>query len=220
MSWGRHGQGPRSYHHGNLKEALVRAALELIAEKGPAGFTFADAARWAGVSPAAPYRHFRDRDALLADVARRGFEEFTGALLKAWDDGRPDVVTAFDRLGKTYLAFAKREPSYYSAMFEAGVAPDGDPDLRAASERAFGVLRLAAEKLVLLMPAQGRPPALMVALHVWSMTHGIASLFGRGDAARRALPMPPEELLEAAVLIYLRGLGLTAGGATSGRSSF
>ena len=96
---------PRGYHHGNLKEALVRAALELIAEKGPAGFTFADAARWAGVSPAAPYRHFRDRDELLADVARRGFEQFAAALAKAWDDGKPDVLTAFDRLGKAYLAF-------------------------------------------------------------------------------------------------------------------
>src|SRR5471030_779911 len=74
MKWGKRPNprgGPRGYHHGNLKEALVRAALELIAEKGPAGFTFADAARWAGVSPAAPYRHFRDRDELLADVARR-----------------------------------------------------------------------------------------------------------------------------------------------------
>ena len=75
------------------------------------------------------------------------------------------------------------------------------------------MLRAAAEKLVALMPPQGRPPALMVALHVWSMTHGIASLFGRGDAARRTLPMPPEELLEAAVLIYLRGLGLNAAAA-------
>ena len=75
-------------------------------------------------------------------------------------------------------------------------------------EDAFAVLRAAAEKLVMLMPPQGRPPALMVALHVWAMTHGIASLFGRGDAARRTLPMQPEELLEAAVLIYLRGLGL------------
>ena len=64
MKWGRRSE-PRGYHHGNLKEALVRAALDLIAEKGPAGFTFADAARWAGVSPAAPYRHFRDRDELL-----------------------------------------------------------------------------------------------------------------------------------------------------------
>jgi AcrR family transcriptional regulator len=211
MNWGRRGHGPRGYHHGNLKEALVRAALELIAEKGPAGFTFADAARWAGVSPAAPYRHYRDRDALLADVAKRGFDEFATALAKAWDDGRPDTLTAFDRVGKAYLDFAKREPAYYSAMFEAGVPADADPQLREVGERAFGVLREAAEKLVALMPAKGRPPALMVALHVWSMTHGIASLFGRGDAARRALPMPPEELLEAAVLIYLRGLGLPDG---------
>jgi AcrR family transcriptional regulator len=208
MTWGKRGPGPRGYHHGNLKEALVRAALELIAEKGPAGFTFADAARWAGVSPAAPYRHFRDRDALLADVARRGFEEFAAALAKGWDDGRPDVMSAFDRLGRIYLDFAKREPSYYSAMFEAGVPLDADPQLRETSERAFAVLRSAAEKLVALMPAPGRPPALMVALHIWALTHGIASLFGRGDAARRALPMPPEELLEAAMLIYLRGLGL------------
>ncbi len=215
MKWGKHsgpaggpGPGPRGYHHGNLKEALVRAALELIAEKGPAGFTFADAARWAGVSPAAPYRHFRDRDELMADVARRGFEQFSAGLAKAWDDGRPDVMTAFDRLGKTYLDYAKREPAYYSAMFEAGVPLDTDPQLREASENAFAVLRAAAERLVALMPAKGRPPALMVALHIWSMTHGIASLFARGDAARRALPMPPEELLEAAVLIYFRGLGL------------
>ena len=106
---------------------------------------------------------------------------------KAWDDGKPDVMTAFDRLGKTYLAFAKREPAYYSAMFEAGVPLDTDRELREASENAFAVLRAAAEKLVSLMPSQGRPPALMVALHVWSMTHGIASLFGRGDAARRNL---------------------------------
>ena len=212
MKWGRRA-GPRGYHHGNLKEALVRAALELIAEKGAAGFTFADAARWAGVSPAAPYRHFRDRDALLADVARRGFQEFAAALAQAWDDGHPDVMTAFDRLGKTYLAFAKREPAYYSAMFEAGVALDSDRELRESSENAFAVLRAAAEKLVTLMPPQGRPPALMVALHVWAMTHGIASLFGRGDAARRALPMSPEELLEAAILIYLRGLGLNAAAA-------
>jgi AcrR family transcriptional regulator len=202
---------PRGYHHGNLKEALLRAALELIAEKGPAGFTFADAARWAGVSPAAPYRHFRDRDELIANVARRGFELFGEALNKAWDEGRPDMMKAFDRVGRAYLDFAKNQPAYYSAMFEAGVSLDTDPQLRTASEASFAVLRGAAEKIVALMPAQGRPPALMVALHVWSMTHGIASLFGRGDAARRALPMPPEELLEAAMLIYLRGLGLTGG---------
>jgi AcrR family transcriptional regulator len=73
MSWSKDGSdgGRRGYHHGNLREALIRAALELIAEKGPGGLTFAEAARAAGVSSAAPYRHFRDRDALMADVARR-----------------------------------------------------------------------------------------------------------------------------------------------------
>ena len=68
--------------------------------------------------------------------------------------------------------------------------------------------RGAAETLIARMPADKRPPALMMALHVWALSHGIASLFGRADAGRRTLPMSPEELLEAAVLVYLRGLGL------------
>ena len=211
MSWSKDERGgPRGYHHGNLKEALLRAALELIAQKGPAGFTFAEAARWAGVSPAAPYRHFRDRDELLANVALRGFERFAIVLDKAWDDGRPQPFAALDRLGKAYLKFARAEPAYYSAMFEAGIPLATSAELRDAGERAFAVLRSASEMLCAQMPPQSRPPVLMVALHIWAMSHGIASLFGRGDAARRTLPMSPEELLEAAVLVYLRGLGLTS----------
>ena len=218
MSWSRQGPGSndgpgrRGYHHGNLREALVRAALELIAQKGPAGFTFADAARWAGVSSAAPYRHFRDRDALLADVARRGFERFENALRRAWDEGRPDAYRAFEEVGRAYLHFARNEPAYYSAMFEAGVSLEADPGLREAAERAFEVLRHASETLCARMPADRRPPALMMSLHIWALSHGIASLFGRGDEGRRPLPMQPEELLEAGVLIYLRGLGLLAPG--------
>ena len=209
MSWSKEDkESPRGYHHGNLKEALLRAALELIAQKGPAGFTFAEAARWAGVSPAAPYRHFRDRDELLASIALRGFHQFEEALARAWDEGRPDVFFALDRLGRAYLDFARSEPAYYSAMFEAGVPLAGNPELRDAGDRAFAVLRAAAEKLCAQVPARDRPPALMVALHIWAMAHGIASLFGRGDAARRALPIAAEELLEAQTLIYLRGLGV------------
>ena len=211
MSWTRQRgpSGPRGYHHGNLKEALIRAALALIAQKGAAGVTFAEAARWAGVSPAAPYRHFRDRDELLADVARRGFEQFEAALAGAWGSGRPDVFTAFDRIGKAHLQFARSEPAYYYAMFEAGILLESSPELREAGERSFSVLRQATEQLVATMPAQSRPPVLMMALHIWALSHGIASLFGRGDTAGRALPMSAEDLLEAAVLIYLRGLGLS-----------
>jgi len=210
MSWSKQGgrSGPRGYHHGNLKEALIRAALDLIAKKGPAGFTFAEAARWAGVSPAAPYRHFRDRDELLADVARRGFDQFEAALARAWNGGSPEPFAAFERVGRAYLQFARDEPAYYSAMFEAGIPPDINPELREAGERAFAVLRMATEQLVATMPAANRPPVLMMALHIWALSHGIASLFGRGDAARRTLPMSAEELLEAAVLIYLQGLGV------------
>ncbi len=138
MSWRKEqGRAERGYHHGNLKEALLQAALGLIAEKGAAGFTFADAARMAGVSPAAPYRHFRDRDELLSSIAQRGFEQFEAMLTQAWDDGRPDTVTAFERVGKAYLAFAREEPAFYSAMFESGLPVDLNPALLAASERAF-----------------------------------------------------------------------------------
>src|SRR5436305_13209316 len=209
MSWRKdQGRAERGYHHGNLKEALLQAALGLIAEKGAAGFLFADAARMAGVSPADPYRHFRDRDELLSSIAQRGFEQFEALLMQAWDDGRPDTVTAFERLGKAYLAFAREEPAFYSAMFESGVPVETTPALSAASERAFAVIRAAAERLAALVPPnRPRPPALMMALHIWSMSHGVASLFGRGDAARRKLPMSAEDLLEAEVLIYLRGLG-------------
>jgi AcrR family transcriptional regulator len=209
MSWKRNNPDPpRGYHHGNLKEELIRAALGLIGEKGPNGFTFAEAARVAGVSPAAPYRHYRDKDALLADVATRGFEVFEAALVRAWDQGRPDPETAFHRLGRAYLAFAHDEPAYYSAMFEAGVPLDASPELRSAADRAFHGLRQASEALIALLPAGKRPPALMMALHVWSMSHGVAALFGRADGGRRPLPMSAAELLEAGMLIYLQGLGL------------
>jgi AcrR family transcriptional regulator len=215
MAWKKESGGDsqaRGYHHGNLREALIKAARDLIKEKGPAGFTFAEAARSAGVSAAAPYRHFRDRDALLADVAREGFKRFEAMLKTGWAGGKPDPITAFQNIGRAYLAFARAEPAYYAAMFESALPPDHSPDLREAGDRAFAVLRGAAEALAAQMPAKSRPPALMMSLHFWSMAHGIASLFGRGDSGRRSLPMSAEELLESAMLIYLQGLGFPQNG--------
>ncbi|MGE0701475.1 MAG: TetR/AcrR family transcriptional regulator [Hyphomicrobiaceae bacterium] len=196
----------RGYHHGNLKEALVEAALALIRAKGPGGFTFAEAARQAGVSPAAPYRHFRDRDALMAEVAKRGYLQLEKGLAEAWNGARPEPILALDAVGKAFLAFARQEPACYAAMFESGLPATADPELHAAAEGAFGVLKSAVEAVVATLPATDRPPVTMMALHLWAQAHGIASLFGRGDAARRPIPMTPEELLEAATLIYLRGL--------------
>ena len=95
-------------------------------------------------------------------------------------------------------------------MFEAGIPLDTNPEFRDAGDRAFNVLRSADRVAGRDHAGEARPPVLMMALHIWALSHGIASLFGRGDAARRKLPMAPEELLEAGVLIYLRGLGLSA----------
>jgi AcrR family transcriptional regulator len=186
----------------------MKAALDLIAAKGPAGFTFAEAARAAGVSPAAPYRHYRDRDALMADVARRAFELFETKLKQAWAGGTPDAFTAFERVGRAYLAFARQEPAQYSAMFESGLSFAAFPDLHVAGDRAFAVLKDACAAMVANLPDDKRPPVMMMALHIWAEAHGIASLFARGDEARRPIPMTPEDLLDAAVLIYLDGLGV------------
>ena len=215
MSWSDPrdgGAGRRGYHHGNLKEALLDAALELIAAKGPAGFTVAEAARLAGVSPAAPYRHFRDADALLAEVALRGFERLAEALRKAWNNGAPNPMAAFEDMGRAYLAFARSEPAYYAAMFDSRIASEAHPNLQAAGDRAFNVLRDAAEVLSASFPKERRPPSLMIALHIWAMSHGIASLFVRPDPSRRKLPMSAEDLLEAGVLLYLQSLGGTGAG--------
>lgn len=208
MSWS--GQ-KRGYHHGNLREALVEAALVLIAEGGPASFTIAEAARRAGVSPGAPYRHFRDAEALLAEVALRGFERLGDALTQAWRDGKPEPVQAFENIGRAYLTFARNEPAFYTTMFEARIDVEAYPGLSTASDRAFAVLRKAAETVTAAAPKARRPPALMVALHVWAMAHGIASLFCRPDAGRRKLPMSAEELLEAGLLVYLQSLGIAGG---------
>jgi AcrR family transcriptional regulator len=203
--------GRRGYHHGNLREALIDAALELIGAKGPAGFTIAEAARLAGVSPAAPYRHFRDAEALLAEVAIRGFDRFADRLAKGWNGGRPDPVRAFEDLGRAYLAFAREQPAYYAAMFDSRLAIETHPEMHAAGERAFTVLREAADQVAATLPQARRPPSLMIALHVWAMAHGIASLFLREGPSRRKLPMAAEDLLEAGLLIYLQSLGLAGG---------
>jgi AcrR family transcriptional regulator len=216
MSWSGPsdgGSGRRGYHHGNLREALIDAAVALVGAKGPAGFTIAEAARLAGVSPAAPYRHFRDAEALLVEVAVRGFDRFADRLAKAWNDGRPDPVRAFEDLGRAYLAFARQEPAYYAAMFDSSLSADAHPALQAAGDRAFAVLREAADRLAATAPKDRRPPSLMMALHIWAMAHGIASLFVREVPSRRKLPMTAEDLLEAGVLLYLQSLGL-AGAAT------
>ncbi|MGY6696955.1 MAG: TetR/AcrR family transcriptional regulator [Roseinatronobacter sp.] len=197
----------RGYHHGNLRQALVEAALELIAEKGPQGFTMAEAAKQADVSAAAPYRHFTGREDLIIEMARQGFDLFADLLEFAYRDGQPSPLTAFESVGRAYLAFARKHPGHYVAMFESGVTPNATRDLASACARANQVLVRAAHDLSQRLPPHRRPPTEMFAAHVTAMSHGIVELYARGTPGSRS-PYTPEQLLETGIGIYLRGLGL------------
>lgn len=197
----------RGYHHGNLREALIEATLPLIVEKGPFGFTLAEAARAANVSSAAPYRHFAGREELLAAVAIRGFGLFADVMEAAYSDGLPSDLAAFEAVGRAYLNFARENPGYYIAMFESGVKIASNPDLARVADRAMATLTDAASRLSAHLPVEDRPPATLVAHHIWAMSHGVVELFARGEPGARA-PFTPEDILESGTGIYLRGLGL------------
>ena len=197
----------RGYHHGNLRQALVDAALALIEQKGPAGFTLSEAAKRAGVTPAAVYRHFDGREALIAEAARQGHGIFADLMEHAAASTEGSDRAKFEATGRAYLAFARRFPGQYMAMFESGISVNATPELAAAAARSARILEAAAEALSAHIPPEMRPPASMFSAHVWAMSHGVVELFARGAPGTKS-PFAPEDLLETGIGIYLRGLGL------------
>lgn len=196
----------RGYHHGNLRQALVESALTLIEEKGPTGFTLSEAAKLAGVTPAAVYRHFAGREDLIAEAARQGYEIFADVMQYAYDSGQPSALAAFEATGRAYLAFACKYPGHYIAMFESGISVQHSPELAAVSAKARGVLERAATDLSEHIPPEKRPPPAMFSAHIWALSHGVVELFARNSPGTQA-PFPPEDLLETGIGVYLRGLG-------------
>lgn len=199
----------RGYHHGNLRQALVDAALDLIREKGPTGFTLSEAAKQAGVTPAAVYRHFEGREDLIAEAALQGYEIFADLMQYAYDKGQPSDLAAFEATGRAYLAFARKHPGHYIAMFESGISVNRNPELAAVARRAWAVLEKAAADLSRHIPPEKRPPAAMFSAHIWALSHGVVELFARNSPGTQS-PFPPEDLLETGIGVYLRGLGLIA----------
>ncbi|MEQ6203843.1 TetR/AcrR family transcriptional regulator [Sulfitobacter sp. HNIBRBA2951] len=199
----------RGYHHGNLRQALVDAALQLIESKGPTGFTLSEAAKQAGVTPAAVYRHFEGREDLIAEAALQGYEIFGELMQFAYESGQPSALQAFEATGRAYLAFARKYPGHYIAMFESGIQINRTAALASVVNRANAVLEKAATDLSQHIPEDKRPPASMFSAHIWAMSHGVVELFARNSPGR-ASPFPPEDLLETGIGIYLRGLGLIA----------
>jgi AcrR family transcriptional regulator len=197
----------RGYHHGDLKRALVDGALRLIEEKGPTGFTLSEAAREAGVTPAAVYRHFEGREDLIAEAARQGYEIFADLMEYAYAKGQPSALASFEATGRAYLAFARKYPGHYVAMFESGISIQRTPELNEVATRAMGVLERASVELSKHIPEEKRPPPQMFSAHIWALSHGVVELFARGSPGTKS-PFPPEELLESGIGVYLRGLGL------------
>jgi AcrR family transcriptional regulator len=182
-------QARKGYHHGNLRDALIDAARQLLTERGAQGFTLVDAARLAGVSAAAPYRHFRDKEALLAEVALGGFRDFAarqqGALA-----GHSDPIAAFRAMGLAYLAFAQEEPGAYAAMFMAGHSGDM---AKATGDSGFEALVRALKPLVGDPPPLGVDP-MKLACQVWALSHGVAMLSASGQL-QAGFGVNPQDLL-------------------------
>jgi AcrR family transcriptional regulator len=195
-----------TYHHGDLKRALIEAALTLVAEKGPRGFTLTEAARRAGVSPAAPYRHFPDKAHLLAAVAEQGFGELHEALVAA-GSGVPDARARVMAMARGYVRWAVAHPEYYQVMFGGDTKKSEHPGLLEAGGSTFGCLLEVITECLSSGLIQGDDP-LRIAGPMWSTIHGIATLAIGGDLGQVGIDEQPEDLVQRSANVLLAGLAL------------
>ena len=178
------GRGPKrdTYHHGDLRRELLAAAEQVLLARGVHGFTLREAARRAGVSPAAPAHHFGDVRGLLTEIARLGFAEFAAALLAADAAGGTDPARRLQEQAQAYVRFALDRPARFTLMFSNDVYDKGNPQLQEVAHRAYEVLEAAVRD------ARGRPllQALDAESHglllgTWSIVHGFAHLALGGE---------------------------------------
>jgi len=188
----------RAYHHGDLKEALLKASLELVSEKGPHGFTLAEVCRKAGVSVAAPYRHYRDREALLAAIALAGFELQYEAMAEALAKCQDKTFEGLRSLATSYVNFAIANPSRYRVMYGSDLSKAKFPELYATARRAFDIVFCTVEKCLI---ASGKPTGNTYGMSVsmWSHCHGIAMLCVDGFLREIAMDQKVPELIDLAV---------------------
>ena len=171
-----------SYHHGALRAALIGAARELLESQGYEALTLRASARRAGVSQAAPYNHFADKAALLAAIAAQGFKEFAAAM-RHEVDAAVDPEARLNAAGIAYVAFATSNPGLFKLMFGSNVhQSSGDPDLDAARNSAYEVLRGAVHAVQ--GSGAGHPALVEIdSLRSWALVHGLATMINEGTIA-------------------------------------
>ncbi len=197
--------GRRSYHHGRLREELVQAGVALIAERGVHGFTLRELARRAEVSSAAPYRHFADKDELLAEIAMQGFDKLREALTDAVD-GAPDPLTGFRRQAYAFMLLAAERPAHFRVMYRKELLdPERFPQLCEASRDVMGLVQQAivdAQTAGVLAPFDVRH----VALAGLALVYGAARLAADGVIDVEGDPALSEHVAEAVTEVFGKGL--------------
>lgn len=188
-----------AYHHGDLRKTLLEAAAELLATEGAAAVGMREIARRAGVSHAAPYRHYASREALLADLARGGFERLNRRFARLPAPGEPE--RRFVAMARAYVQFALDEPETWRLMFGETIDKQDHPDLMHASGLAFGTLREAVQALGIAAPAT------LESLAAWAMAHGVARLvLDHRIDAHLDVRVDPDELVARAAEVFIAGL--------------
>ncbi|QSQ22633.1 TetR/AcrR family transcriptional regulator [Pyxidicoccus parkwayensis] len=194
----------RTYHHGDLRQALVNATLELIAREDAGAVSLREVARQAGVSAAAPYHHFRDKNALLAAVAEEGFRALNGRMDEEFARGQGAGPTEVLRLlARCYVRFAIEHPAHYRVMFrEEWNDEEKYPSTHAEGMRAFQRL---LEWAGAVRVAQGASnDAEILALTTWSWVHGLASLWNEGPLRKKTGADSIEPLLERSLDLFMQ----------------
>ena len=163
----------RPYHHGDLRSALIRAALSLVEQHGVKGLALSDAARLAGVSVAAPYRHFKDKEGLLAEIAAEGFAMFRDALARATQSYPKDKAKRLVEMGVAYVDFALEHRSHFRVMWEGGISREKYPEVGKAALEAYLLLEGGVRDL---LPSANPARQQALVATAWSLVHGFATL--------------------------------------------
>lgn len=194
----------RGYHHGNLRDALILAAAELIEQRGDTDFAMVDTARRAGVSSAAPYRHFRDKTELLGAVLDLLFLGLTRAMQEACEDHPPGSEERITSLGRAYIRYHSRRPAFYALMWCEPREPENpeDFDLRATG---FQPLLQSVEAWC---EANGvsEPSPLALSTRLWALAHGLMALTLHHHMEKFLPEVDVYAQLESATHSLLRGL--------------
>jgi AcrR family transcriptional regulator len=190
----------RPYHHGDLRAALIRAALSLIEEHSVKGLALSDAARLAGVSVAAPYRHFKDREALIAEIAAEGFVLFRDALARASHGHPHDKVKRLVEMGVAYVDFALQHRSHFKVMWESGIPKEKYPELGKTAGEAYLLLQKAALDL---LPAAHPDRQQALVSTAWSVVHGYAMLTLEGELPAHGTQQSGRKLLRQSLHLLL-----------------